>query len=254
MILIAAAIAVAAPNAGPVKPIPYPRVDLSACSGANDVGALTCRAMSAEKSGNFIESATEFEELATRIGDGDAAARDRAWSAAGNMWIAASRTDKAIAAIDKALAGQTLTGSQLGLTQLDRARAAEAKGDLKTARTMIDQATVTISGDPFLYYFSAVVAQREGDLPRARSAINRAVSLAPASSEVLLEAGNIAHGAGDDIGARDFWSRATAAGPQSAAGMAAQEQMRQLDIPLTVTNQVATRPNGDGEGEDKPQD
>lgn len=252
MILIAAALALAAPTAGP--PIPYPKADLNACSGGSDVADLTCRALHAEQAGNFAESATEFEGLAARIGESDAAARDRAWSAAGNMWIAANRPDKAMAALDRALAGKTQSGQQLGMTQLDRARAAEMKGDLKTARAMINQATITISGDPYLYYFSAVVAQREGDYPRARSAINRAVSLAPTSSEVLLEAGNIASGSGDKDGARDYWTKAVTAGPQSAAGKTAQLLLRQLDVPLTVTNQVSAQPDGDGEGQDKPQD
>lgn len=255
MILIAAALAAAAPDAAPTKPIPYPRADLGACSGKDDAQALTCRALNAESIGDYAASAAEFEQLATHIGDSDAAARDRAWSAAGNMWIAANRSTEAANALDKALAGKTLAGQQLGMTQLDRARAAEAKGDVKGARTLLREAMATVPADPFLYYFAAVLARRDNDLPGARSSINRALSMAPNSSEVLLEAGAIASQAGDTTAARDYWNKAVAAGPASAAGQAAQANLGQLDVPLTVTNKVAARPNGDGDGpEDKPQE
>lgn len=252
MILIAAALAAAAPDAppatSPVKSIPYPRADLAACSGKDDVQALTCRALNAESTGDYAGSATEFEQLAGRMGDNDAAARDRAWSAAGNMWIAANRPIEAANALDKALAGKTLTGQQLGMTQLDRARAAEAKGDVKGARTLLREAMATVPGDPFLYYFAASLARRDNDLPGARSSINRALAMAPESSEVLLEAGVIANQAGETAAAREYWTKAVAAGPTSAAGQAAKANLGQIDVPFTVTNQVAARPYGDGDG------
>lgn len=251
MIFLAAALAAAAPTAEaatPTKPIAYPRADLAACTGKNDSEALTCRALSAESVGDYAGSAAEFENLAARVGSDDPVARDRAWSAAGNMWIAANRPNEAADALDKALAGKTLTGQQLGMTQLDRARAAEAKGDIKAARSFARDAMANVPGDPFLYYFAAVLAKRDNDLPGARSSINRAISMAPGSSEVLLEAGNIASLSGDSAGARAFWNRAISAGPSSAAGRNAQTNIDQLDVPLTVTNAVAARPDGDGEG------
>ena len=108
----------------------------------------------------------------------------------------------------------------------------------------------TVPGDPFLYYFAAVLARRDQDLPGARSSINRALSLAPDSSEVLLEAGAIANDAGDTASARDFWAKAVAAGPASSAGQTARANLDQIDVPFTVTNKVAARPNGDGDGPD----
>ena len=56
------------------------------------------------------------------------------WAAAGNMWIAANQPGKAALALDKALAGTGLQAEQRGEALLDRARAAEAQNDLKTAR------------------------------------------------------------------------------------------------------------------------
>ena len=125
-------------------------------------------------------------------------ARDRALAAAGNMWIAAGQPGKAALALDKALAGTGLQAEQHGLALLDRARAAEAQGDLKTARAKVGEAAKTISEDPYLWYFSAALAVREEDIPAAKASINRALAMAPDSAEVLFEAGHVAKAAGED--------------------------------------------------------
>ena len=83
------------------------------------------------------------------------------WAAAGNMWIAASQPGKAALDLDKALAMQGLEAEQRGEALLDRARAAEAQDDLKTARAKATEAAQTISDDPFYWYFSAALAIRE---------------------------------------------------------------------------------------------
>jgi tetratricopeptide (TPR) repeat protein len=164
------------------------------------------------------------------------------------MWIAAGQPGKAAAALDRALAGTGLQAEQHGLALLDRARAAEAQGDLKTARAKIDEAAKTIGDDPYLWYFSAAVSLREENLPAAKSAINRALAMAPDSADVLFEAGHIAKAGGEDAQARDYWTRAVASDPNGPTGKAAREALAMTDAPLTVTNQVASKPNGDGEG------
>jgi tetratricopeptide (TPR) repeat protein len=169
------------------------------------------------------------------------------------MWIAAGQAGKAATALDKALAGNGLKAEQHGLALLDRARAAEAQGDVKTARAKVSEAAATISGDPYLWYFSAALAVREEDIPAAKSSINRALAMVPDSAEVLFEAGHIAKAAGEDAQARDYWTKAAAADPKGAAGNAAREALAMTDAPLTVTGKVATRPDGDGEGQDKPE-
>jgi hypothetical protein len=135
--------------------------------------AQACRAIEASKAGRFADAATAFESAADLTSATDPA-RDRALAAAGNMWIAAGQPGKAAVALDKALAGTGLKAAQHGLALLDRARAAEAQGDLKTARTKIDEAAKTIGEDPFLWYFSAALSLREENVPAAKSAINRA--------------------------------------------------------------------------------
>lgn len=240
MILIAVALV-----ATPAEPIPYPKAATVACAVNDSADSLTCRAGQAAREGRAAESASLFEQGAARL---TGAQRDHALAAAGNMWIAAGDGAKAGAALDRALAGGTLAGTQLGLARLDRARAAEVAGDLKTARMMVTKATETISADPFLYYFSAALAVREGDIPLARAAINRAMAMAPGSPEVLFEAGHVAQAAGDDAEARNFWEKALVADPNGPTGKAAREALAVLGAPLTVTNQVATRPDGDGEG------
>ena len=222
----------------------------STCPTVLTQEAQACRAIEASKEGRFADAATAFEAAAELSSTTDPA-RDRALAAAGNMWIAAGQPGKAAIALDRALAGTGLQAEQHGLALLDRARAAEAQGDLKTARAKIDEAAKTIGDDPYLWYFSAAVSLREENLPAAKSAINRALAMAPESAEVLFEAGHIAKEGGEDAQARDYWTRAIAADPNGPTGKAAREAMAMTDAPLTVTNQVASKPYGDGEGQDR---
>ena len=223
----------------------------SSCPTVLTHEAQACRAIEASNAGRFADAAAAFE-AAAELSSATDPARDRALAAAGNMWIAAGQPGKAALALDKAIAGTGLKADQHGLALLDRARAAEAQGDLKTARAKIDEAAKTISEDPFLWYFSAAISLREENIPAAKSAINRALAMVPDSAEVLFEAGHIAKAGGEDAQARDYWNRAIAADPNGPTGKAARKALAMTDVPLTVTDKVATRPDGDGEG-GKPQ-
>jgi tetratricopeptide (TPR) repeat protein len=219
----------------------------AACPSVLTQEAQSCRAVEASKADKFAEAAAAFEAAAD-LSAADDPARDRALAAAGNMWIAAGQPGKAAIALDKALAGKGLQAEQHGLALLDRARAAEAQGDLKTARAKVNEAARTISEDPYLWYFSAALAIREDDVAAAKSSINRALAMVPDSPEVLFEAGHVFQAAGEQATARDYWTRAVAADPNGPTGKAARQALAMTDAPLTVTNQVATRPDGDGEG------
>ena len=227
------------------------QVTPTACPTVLTQEAQACRAIEASKAGRFAEAAGAFEAAAELAPAGDPA-RDRALAAAGNMWIAANQPGKAAVALDKALAGTGLRAEQHGLALLDRARAAEAQGDVKTARAKVNEAAKTIGEDPYLWYFSAALSLREDDLPSAKSSINRALAMVPDSAEVLFEAGHIAKAAGEEAQARDYWTRAIAADPNGPTGKAARSALAMTDAPLTVTNQVAKLPNGDGEGGNPP--
>ena len=74
--------------------------------------------------------------------------------------MAAKEPGKAAFDLDKALALPGLQAEQRGEALLDRARAAEAQDDLKTARAKANEASATISDDPFYWYFSAALAIR----------------------------------------------------------------------------------------------
>lgn len=217
------------------------------CPADSSQPATLCRAVAAQAEGRFAEAAAAFESAAGTTKPGDPAA-DRMLAAAGNMWIAANQPGKAALALDRALTGQGLLADQRGLALLDRARAAEAQGDLTTARAKLTAAFPSISEDPFAWFFSAALAIREGDAATAKVAINRALTMTPGDSAVLFEAGHVYEFAGDDVKARDYWTRAAAADPTGATGQAARRALGLLQVPLTVTNQVATRPDGDGEG------
>lgn len=203
------------------------------CDTGNDVSAITCRAVAHQTEGRFAEAASAFEQLAALLAASDPK-RDRALAAAGNMWIAAGEPGKAAVALDRALAGAGLQADQRGEALVDRARAAEAQNDLKTARARTSEAAQTISDNPFLWYFSAALAIREGNAAEAKSAINRALALAPSDPLILFEAGHVAHFAGDPAGARDYWTRAAAADPNGEVGKAAKEALALLDAPAAV--------------------
>jgi len=232
MILLFAAALVAAP---PSTATVATQVE---CESRTGIDAALCLGTFYAGAERHEEAAVQFEKaaqllLATASTVGSPQA-DRALAAAGNMWIAAGQPGKAALALDKALAGSGLQAEQRGEALLDRARAAEAQNDLKTARARVSEAVQTVSGDPFLWYFSAALAVREGDAALAKSAINRALSLAPADPTILFEAGHVAHFAGDEPGARDYWTRSLAADPKGPSGRAAREALAMLGAPLAV--------------------
>ena len=200
--------------------------------------AFVCRAIRASADQKPQAAAEAFEQAALAV---DAANPERArlWAAAGNMWIAAGQPGKAAVALDKALTGTSLQAEQRGEALLDRARAAEAQNDLKTARAKVTEAAMTISKDPFLWYFSAALAIREGDATTATSSIGKALALEPNDPLILFEAGHVAHFAGDVAAARNYWTRASAADPNGDAGRAAREALAMLDQPAPVQTEPA---------------
>ena len=220
ILAIAAAIATAAPAAA------------TTCPDVVTSEALVCRALEAQRGGKAEAAAQAFEQAAQA--SDQAAATARMWAAAGNMWIAASQPGKAAAALDKALASPDLKSEQRGEALLDRARAAEAQNDLKTARAKVTEAAATISKDPFYWYFSAALAIREGDAVNAQTAIGKALALAPSDPTILFEAGHVAHFAGDDDKARSYWMRAAGNDPNGKIGKAAAKAAEILGVTPTV--------------------
>lgn len=203
--------------------------------------ALVCRALVAQKAGDNEAAAQGFEEAAKASIDKDPKTA-RMYAAAGNLWIAAEQPGKAAFDLDKALALPGLEAEQRGEALLDRARAAEAQNDLKTARTKLNEAAAAISGDPFYWYFSAGLAIREGDAATAKLAIGKALSLAPSDPTVLFEAGHVADFTGDQDGARSYWTRAAAGDPNGPVGKAAGKAIEMLGVTPTVKTDPAPQP------------
>ena len=235
ILLLAAALATAPPSTAGIA------TDVE-CRSRAEAEASICLATYYAGADRHADAAAEFEKAAVQLAAGgqlDPRA-DRALAAAGNMWIAAGQPGKAALALDKALTGTGLRAEQRGEAMLDRARAAEALNDLKTARSKVTEATQSIGDDPFLWYFSAALAVRENDAPLAKSAINRALSLAPGDPTILFEAGHVSHFAGDEPGARDYWTRAIAADPNGPSGKAARQALSMLTVPLTVQSAAGT--------------
>jgi tetratricopeptide (TPR) repeat protein len=207
------------------------------CPDVVTAEAFICRAVRATADSEPEVAAENFEQAAAALDPSDPQLA-RLWAAAGNMWIAAGQPGKAAVALDKALAGTGLEAEQRGEALLDRARAAEAQDDLKTARAKANEAAQTISDDPFLWFFSAALAIREDDAATAKSSIGRALTLAPNDPMILFEAGHVAHFAGDEAGARDYWTRAAAADPNGQAGKAARDALGLLAAPKPVQGEV----------------
>jgi tetratricopeptide (TPR) repeat protein len=228
ILLIAAAVAAAAPASAP------------ACPNLVTPEALVCRALEAEKGGDHAAAAQGFEEAAKASSDKDPKTA-RMYAAAGNLWIAADQPGKAALDLDRALALPGLEAEQRGEALLDRARAAEAQDDLKTARARVKEAAATISDDPFLWYFSAALAIRENDAATAQMAINKALSLAPSDPTVLFEAGHVADFVGDQDKARSYWMRAAGSDPHGKIGKAAAKAVEMLGVTPTVKLE-ATQP------------
>ncbi|HET8749250.1 MAG TPA: tetratricopeptide repeat protein [Sphingomicrobium sp.] len=205
----------------------------SACPEVVTPEALVCRALDEQKGGDFAAAAQAFEEAAKASPDKDPRAA-RMYAAAGNMWLAAKQPGKAALDLDRALAMPGLEAEQHGEALLDRARAAEAQNDLKTARAKLDEAAATISDDPFYWYFSASLALRENDPTTAQAAIAKALTLAPTDPTILFEAGHVAHFAGDDDKARSYWKRAADSDPNGDTGKAAAKAIEMLGVTPTV--------------------
>ena len=208
------------------------------CPAGEDMAAHLCRAVAASDGEKFAEAADQFDKAAALSPAGDPRTQ-RMLAAAGNAWIAAGQPGKAALSLDRALAGTGLQADQRGLALLDRARAAEAQGDLKAARRFANLAGASATEDPFYWYFSAALAIREGDVPTARLAINRALALAKDDPAILFEAGHVAQAEGDIMRARSYWQQAAAADPGGATGRAAQQALGLVGAPLTVTNPAA---------------
>jgi tetratricopeptide (TPR) repeat protein len=204
-----------------------------ACPNLVTPEALVCRALETEKSGDHEAAAQGFEEAAKASPDKDPKTA-RMYAAAGNLWIAAKQPGKAALDLDKALGLPGLEAEQRGEALLDRARAAEAQDDLKTARARTTEAAATISDDPFLWYFSAALAIRENDAATAQMAINKALTLAPSDPTILFEAGHVADFTGDDDQARSYWMRAAGSDPTGEIGKAAAKAVEMLGVTPTV--------------------
>ena len=238
--LLAMTLAGAAPPQRIAAPAAAPS---HACPDLVTPDALICHALQSQKEGDSQSAAQGFEEAAKASSGRDPGAA-RIWAAAGNLWIVAGQPSKAALDLDKALGMPGLAGKQKGQALLDRARAAEAQDDIRTARSKLSEAGETISDDPFYWYFSASLALREGDGTTAKMAIGKALALAPDDPAVLFEAGHVADFTGDDDQARSYWRRSAESDPNGPVGIAAAKAVEMLGVTPTVRNEPPSKKTG----------
>lgn len=164
-----------------------------------------------------------------------AATRSRQlWTVGGNLRLKAGDAAAAARDFDQGLAIPGGSSLERGELLLDRARAAQALGDLATAESRSAEAARLVPADPYLWYFRTVIAVAGGDVPRAKIAIARALTLAPNDATLLFEQGHVASLAGEDGAARTAWTKAIAADPTGPVGGAAREALGLAGVPLTV--------------------
>ena len=156
------------------------------------------------------------------------------WGIGGNLRLKAGDAATAAKDFDQALAIPGGTPLERGELLLDRARAAQASGDLATADSRSAEAARLVPGDPFLWYFRATLAVAASDVPRAKIAIARALALAPNDPTILFESGHVAQLAGEEAEARVAWKKALAADPTGPTGHRAREALGLAGVPLTV--------------------
>ena len=120
--------------------------------------------------------------------------------------------------------GQRLLAEQRGEALLDRARAAEAQDDLKTARPKVKRPRRR-RRRPFLLVFLGCARDPRRGMPTAKSAIDRALTLAPDRPDDPVRGWACRHPPAMTPGARDYWHRALAADPNGPTGKAAREAL-----------------------------
>ncbi len=190
--------------------------------------ARQCLGFAQSKAGQYAAATESFVQAAQ---EAEAASDWRAsnlWAQAGNAALAAGDAVRARTLIDAALAGGRLTGVQLGLAHLDRARAALVMADWEAARADLDRAQAEASQDPLAWLLSATLARRQGDLARAQADITVAAQLGPRDAAIALEAGNIAAAADNLDAAEASWTSAAALGGNSPQGEAARARLEEL--------------------------
>ena len=156
------------------------------------------------------------------------------WGIGGNLRLKSGDPVTAAKDFDQALAIPGGADLERGELLLDRARAAQAAGDIATAEARAAEAARLVPGDPFLWYFRTTLAVAANDVPRARLAIARALRLAPSDPTILFESGHVAQLAGEDAAAREAWQKALAADPSGPSGQLAREALGLAGVPLTV--------------------
>ncbi len=156
------------------------------------------------------------------------------WGIGGNLRLKSGDAATAARDFDQGLAIPGGTALERGELLLDRARAAQAIGDLATADARSAEAVRLVPGDPFLWYFRATLAVAASDVPRAKIAIARALALAPADPTILFESGHVLSLAGEDAAARAAWTKALAADPTGPTGHRARDALGLVGVPLTV--------------------
>ncbi len=190
--------------------------------------ARQCEGLAYVTQKRWLPAAVAFEAAAR---EADVKADGRAavlWVQAGNAALAGNDATKAALYFDGALARGQLSGEALGEAHLDRARARAATGNMKGARTDLDQAVKLVPADPLGWLLSATLARKMGDLPRAQADIAEAAKRSPDDASVALEAGNIAVLSGRNDAARTAWEAAITLAPASEAAKSATDSLARL--------------------------
>jgi tetratricopeptide (TPR) repeat protein len=195
---------------------------------ANGAGAAGdhCLALAMVGLGYYQEAAQRLEDLAARLGNGDAALAAGLHGEAAQAWSLAAKPERARLAQSAAL---KLRPDDVELL-IDRSIAEVALGAFWEAVDDLSRAIDLAPKRPDVLTLRASAYRRLETLDLAEDDIARALALEPGNLDALLERGIVRRIKGDAAGARRDWLAVVRAGGDSPAADAARVQLQQLDL------------------------
>jgi len=200
-------------------------------SGTRRVLANHCLGLAATQLGRWDEARAAFLAARGETPEGEARAKARFGTMAGNAALAAGDGTQAVAILEAALgdARQSASAPLEAIAAIGLSRALVSVGRQDEALEPLETATRLQPQDPESWLLKATLLRRLGRLADAQDAIERAAGLGPRDPRIALEAGLIAVLAGREDAARASWQSVIALAPESAEAENARHYIEQLE-------------------------
>ncbi len=199
-------------------------------SGAERVLANHCLGLAATELELWHDALIAFQAARDETPAEELRTRARFGSMAGNAALQAGDPESALSLFKTAEADADAAseGTIGGLAAIDRARVLVALGQMETALTALDKATLLLPESSEAWLLKATLLRRLDRLEDAQTAIQSAIDLSPFDPEIGLEAGLIAVLDGRDDAARLSWQSVIDMAPDTPLADIAQDYLAQL--------------------------